>query len=76
MILHNLCIDLNDHPVHLPLFAEIPAPAADELDADLSELGCPVDVGNVELPEWETDEWLREAGRLKRLQLLDMLFPL
>jgi hypothetical protein len=79
--LQNLCIDLGDHPEQIPLFDP------HDPDRDDSEEGAPLDVddldfdgvipdGQVELPAHETDEWLREAGRRRRLLIMNDLFPL
>jgi hypothetical protein len=79
--LHNLCINLGDHPEQIPLFDP------HDLDRDDSEEGASLDVddldfdgvipdGQVELPAHETDEWLWEAGHCHHLLIMNDLFPL
>lgn len=79
--LQNLCIDLGDCPEQIPFFDP------SNPDQDDSEEGAPHDAddlhfdgaipdGRVELPAYETDEWLREAGRHRRLLIMNDLFPL
>ena len=81
--IHNLCIDLGDCPEQIPLFDpgnmdrhddDIEDGALDDVDAQ--GFGGMVPDGEVQLPAHETDEWLREAGRRRRLLIMDDLFPL
>lgn len=81
--LHNLCIDLGDCPESIPFF-DSRDPACDDAvddddpmnDVDITGYGGIIEGNGVELPAWETDEWLREAGRRRRLMILNDLFPL
>lgn len=77
MILHNICIDWGDHPEDIWDFDASDNWADDEeieeVDADVP--GCQDIEGDVEVPVHETDGWLLLAGREKRLELLNELFP-
>jgi hypothetical protein len=79
--LHNMCIDLGDTPESIPLF-DSSDPDADEnfgddvADVDVSGYGGVVGDDEPEVPLWESDEWLREAGRRRRIMILNDLFPL
>lgn len=72
MILHNLCIDMGDHPEEIPFFNPTDDAAYDdELDVDLPEYGGNLDTGQVNIPAQESDEWLKQQGRLRREQIMD-----
>jgi len=74
MVIHNLCIDLNDNVDNHSIF--------DGDDADIDDAVQIAWYGGVEeeepglLPGWETDPNLRERGHTRRKILLDLLFPL
>jgi len=78
--LHNLCIDLGDHPERIPFFDGEDPTRDDEddpvNDIDATGYGGIMEGDGAELPACETDEWLREAGRRRRLAILNDLFPL
>lgn len=76
LILHNMCIDYGDIPEHI-------------LDFDPSDNTIPVEVaagdihfGLVEvtqeanIPQYETDQWIKEEGRCKRDLIFNDLFPI
>ncbi|KAH7881983.1 hypothetical protein F5I97DRAFT_1817831, partial [Phlebopus sp. FC_14] len=79
-MLHNLCIDLSDQPKRIPFFSSVDA----ESDNDEEHIQNDVEVSGydgvkeqeIELPAWQTDEWLHLAGHQCRLQILDDLFSL
>jgi len=75
MVIHNLCIDLNDNINNHSIF--------DGNDADVEEAVQIARYGTVEegdepglLPGWETDANRRERGHARWKILLDLLFPL
>lgn len=77
MVLHNLCIDFHDHPQNIPFFD-----IHDE-DFSLDDVDLPVpnepalpQPEHADVPPWETEQWLREAGYAKRLAIMNSLFPL
>lgn len=81
MVLHNLCIDLDDHPADF--LSEKRADdddsddtGDDEMDVELPEYGRMPDAPQIEVPEHETEEWLREMGHAMRQNIMDELFPL
>jgi len=78
--LHNLCIDLGDAPEFIPLFdgnnPDRDGSDDDVADVDIFGYGGIVGDDEPELPAWQSDEWLREAGRRRRLAILNDLFPL
>lgn len=80
LTLHNMCIDLGDAPDLIPLFDNSDPDRDDSeddmADVDVSGYGGVVEDDELELPRWESDEWLREAGRRRRLAILNDLFPL
>jgi hypothetical protein len=62
MVMHNLCIDLEDHPEDIPDFVfdnnpVFPDDDPDE-DPDLSNHGAPVINDPIDIPVWESDDWL------------------
>lgn len=77
--LHNLCIDLGDHPQLIPFFenSNTEVDNGDIDDVDLCGYGEADDIqaAGTALPAWETDEWPMEAGRQRRNVILDDLFP-
>ncbi|KAG0695831.1 hypothetical protein DFH29DRAFT_813778, partial [Suillus ampliporus] len=81
LTLHNLCINLGDCPECIPFFDDSD-PDHDNKDddatndVDVTGYGGIAEVVKVELPAWETDEWLKEAGRQQRLAILNDLFLL
>lgn len=80
LTLHNLCINFGDCPECIPFFDDSD-PDRDEdddvvNDVDVTGYGGIAEGVEVELPAWETDEWLKEAGRRRRLAILNDLFPL
>jgi hypothetical protein len=80
LTLHNMCIDLGDTPELIPLFdnsdSDCNNSEDDVADVDVSGYGGVVGDDELEVPRWESDEWLREAGRRRRLAILNDLFPL
>lgn len=78
MVIHNICIDWNDHPKDIWNYdpKEEWEGEENEEDADADEVpGVEVVRGEVDIPAHETNEWLKWAGRQKRLVLLNRLFP-
>jgi hypothetical protein len=75
-----MCIDLGDAPELIPLFdksdSDCDNSEDDVADVDVSGYGGVVGDDELEVPRWESDEWLREAGRRHRLAILNDLFPL
>jgi hypothetical protein len=66
-VLHNLCIDKGDCPEYIPFFDSRDPDCDDKNDdgkndVDVMGYGGPVEGVEIELPAWETDEWLKEAG--------------
>ncbi|KAF8836147.1 hypothetical protein BDN67DRAFT_911697, partial [Paxillus ammoniavirescens] len=82
MVMHNICIDLEDHPEDIPeiIFGDdsrtLPKDAEGDEDADLSNYGAPVIDGPIDIPAWESDEWLRREGQKRREQILNDIYPL
>lgn len=78
-VLHNVCIDLQDWPEEAPLFPAFEPEPDDDKDGDLlgdlGEYGGPAVDAQVEVPGWETDEWLKEEGLRRHEVILDDLFP-
>ena len=72
MILHNICIDWNDKPEEIWGYDPVDHWGDDDEDGNI---GFEEIDGDAEVPEHETEQWLRETGRQKRLVLLDTLFP-
>ncbi|KAG2743576.1 hypothetical protein P692DRAFT_20821652 [Suillus brevipes Sb2] len=73
--------DMGDCPEYIPFFDSRDPDRDDENDdgtndVDVAGYGGPVEGVEIELPAWETDEWLKEAGRRRRLAILNDLFPL
>jgi hypothetical protein len=76
MIIHNICIDWNDRPDRIWDFdptdhwSDI---GRGDVDADI---GLEVIDGEAHVPEHETNAWLKEMGRQKRIIILNELFPI
>jgi hypothetical protein len=80
MVMHNLCIDLEDHPEDIPDFVfdnypVFPDDDPDE-DPDLSNHGAPVINDPIDIPVWESDDWLQKEGQKKQEQILNDIYPL
>jgi hypothetical protein len=76
IIIHNICLDLGDHPENILDY--IPADASAEepqTQGALAMHGGNVGDEEVNVPEGETDATLKKAGYALREQLLDELFP-
>ena len=74
MILHNICLRWGDDPTKIWDYHPEDRWQGDDdleetIDADL------FDAPAVDIPEHESYDWLKEAGRRKRWILLDTLFP-
>ena len=74
MVIHNLCIDLKDHPMEMDNVGDI-MEEEDEPEDQLGYGGSELDEA-VHLPEGETGDALREEGWNKREVILNELFPL
>lgn len=80
LVLHNLCIDLDDKPEKIPFFPAFRTQPEENIDVDL-DVELPDRGGQAEdifpdIPAGETDEWLRGEGFRRREEILDQLFPL
>ena len=79
MVVHNICIDLDDHPEQISDFDPTdPQGEDEEEDADTNVLtiyGAAV-CERVPVPGRETDAWLKTQGHHKRLHILNELCPL
>ncbi|KAJ7439489.1 hypothetical protein FB451DRAFT_1415707 [Mycena latifolia] len=75
IILHNMAIEFHDKPAAVWQLDEDSRDPEDEMEIDGGQepLVYHVD-GNAQVPAYETDNWLKEQGRRKRLELLDELF--
>lgn len=74
MVVHNLCIDLEDHPMEMDDVGHIEEEEGGWED-QLGYGGSGLDEA-VQLPEGETEDALREEGWNKREEILNKLFPL
>lgn len=76
MVLHNMAIDFKDRPNDDWRLDENPDDQDDETDGDDKDEEPMVAevVGEARVPAYETDNYLKEQGRIKRLRLLDKLF--
>ena len=74
MVTHNLCIDLGDQQVDMHEMISV----QDRIDGVENELGYGGGdfEEDIQLPEGETEEVLREEGFNRRQTVLDKLFPL
>ncbi|KAJ7142205.1 hypothetical protein C8R46DRAFT_1233324 [Mycena filopes] len=70
LVLHNMAIDLKDKPDETWLLTE----DAEEHDGDDGDRDAMDVVGEAQVPAHETDLWLKEEGRKKRIRLLNHLF--
>jgi len=80
MVLHNICIGLDNHPEDIfdydPSDDTGPETLKEEDDGDLAaEIHGQAILQRVQLPGQETDAWLRVQGVHKRLRFLDELCP-
>jgi hypothetical protein len=73
IVLHNIAIDLNDKPDCSWCLDEDPDDQPDNNDGNRELLAFDV-VGDPDIPAYETDDYLKEQGRIKRLLLLNRLF--
>ncbi|KIK91742.1 hypothetical protein PAXRUDRAFT_796329, partial [Paxillus rubicundulus Ve08.2h10] len=81
MVMHNICIDVEDHPEDIPeiVFGDDPTFPEDtegDEDADISNYGAQVVDGPIDIPAWESDEWLRREGEKRPEQILNDIYPL
>ena len=83
MVVHNLCIGLNDHPEDIWDYdptdntMELGERDGEQEDGDsgIQKYGQPI-LQRVQLPGRETDAWLKAHGITKRLELLNRLCPI
>ena len=86
-MLHNICINWNDHPETIWQYdsTDIWAGwdgAEDRVDEDEdeedeeTEIGIEVIEGEVNIPERETAQYLKNEGRRKRQIIFNELFPI
>ncbi|KAK2466621.1 hypothetical protein APHAL10511_000879 [Amanita phalloides] len=74
LVIHNICIDLGDHPESVLNYA----PAVEEPQDEGEFAGYGGNIGDdveVNVPDGETDAALKRAGFALREQLLDELYP-
>ena len=76
LVLHNICKDWRDRPEDIPDFdpRELDNGDDDEAEQDADEAAI-IPPNNANIPEYETDDWLKKKGYEKRTLLLDYLFP-
>ena len=72
MVLHNTAIDFNDRPSDEWGHDESLDDQDTEHDGDEDPL-IQIVVGQAQVPAYETDNYLKEQGRIKRLALLNKL---
>ena len=71
-VLQNICIDIEDRPEDIPMGDD----EDDELNIELSQFDdSMLEEAEAEV-QWESNEELKQAGYVKRLQLLNDLFPI
>jgi hypothetical protein len=89
LVLHNICIDWNDHPETIWQFdpmdiwsgwdgVEDEIEDEDETEGEDDggiEVGIEVIAGDANIPERETPQYLKEEGRRKRQIIFEELFP-
>ncbi|EJF59915.1 hypothetical protein DICSQDRAFT_64153 [Dichomitus squalens LYAD-421 SS1] len=75
LILHNICMDWNDHPEDITNFDPRELPVDDENEEQDPDENPPILEGDANIPLHETDQWLKEQGYAKRNVLLEYLFP-
>ncbi|KAF7334180.1 DDE Tnp4 domain-containing protein [Mycena venus] len=73
MVSHNMAIDFRDQPNDEWRIDESPDDQDNKSDGDDGPIVQDV-VGAAQVPAYETDNYLREQGRMKRLALLNKLF--
>lgn len=73
IVLHNIAIQVGDKPDEQWCIDEDPNDQEDENDGNNDVLVYDVQ-GGAHVPARETDDWLKEQGRMKRLAILDQLF--
>jgi hypothetical protein len=73
MVLHNMAINFKDRPCDEWRIDENPDDQDDETDGNEEPMVSEV-VGEARVPAYETDLYLKERGRVKRLALLNRLF--
>jgi hypothetical protein len=89
LVLHNICIDWNDHPKNIWQFdstdiwlgwdgvdneGEEEEEEEEEAEGN-ADIGIEVIDGDANIPEYETAQYLKEEGRRKRQIIFDELFP-
>jgi hypothetical protein len=77
MIIHNICIDLGDHPEDILEYAPTdPSVEEPQVEVELANYGGNVeDDVEIDVPAGETDTALKNLGYALREQLLNELFP-
>jgi DDE superfamily endonuclease len=79
MVVHNICIDWNDHPLDAmdeDWVADMRAGAGDDgYDAEVISYGNVFYGEEGVVADYETDEWHKEEGRKKRDAILNKHFP-
>ena len=75
MIIHNICIDWVDKPEDIWDINKTDSWSDDEEEGDDDTDGNGIIEGEAEVPLHETENWLLETGRQKRLILVNELFP-
>ena len=73
IIIHNMCIDFNDHPQSIEGFTADNAGFPIEPSMNESFLQ-EVEEADINIPIYETDQWLKKEGYRKRMELLKYLF--
>jgi len=78
MVIHNLCIDWKDGEPLLEQGEGTDGSSDSDIDVDVTGYGGIVVPAEDQdrVPTYETDNWHRDEGSLKRLAMLDELFPL
>ena len=82
LVLHNICIDWNDHPDNIWQYNSTDIWAGwdgveDRVDEDEEiEVGIEDIEGEANIPEHETPQYLKDEGRRKRQIIFDELFPI
>ncbi|KAJ7742544.1 hypothetical protein B0H16DRAFT_1323264, partial [Mycena metata] len=71
LVLHNMSIDFKDKPEDTWVLTKDPEDVNDENDGDREGMDV---VGAAQVPAHETDDWLKEQGRRKRLRVFNELF--
>lgn len=77
IILHNFCIEHNDRPEDIFDYVLIlTSEEQDEGDDGDGDFGCEDIRGDANIPAHETEAWIKAEGYRRRLELLDLLFPI